>query len=118
MTVKTFKDLIVWQKSHALVLKVYRVTERFPGIEQFGLVSQIRRSSSSIATNIVEGHKRKSRKEFLHFLNMAESSLEETKYHILLSKDLGYLKEESYNELSKICDEVGKLLYSFQRSLS
>ena len=102
MSVKTFKDLIVWQKSHALVLAVYKTTKQFPVEEKFGLTSQLRRSTSSIPTNIVEGHKRKTTKDYLHFLNLADSSLEETKYHIILSKDLGYLQEEEFHKLTEI----------------
>lgn len=117
MKVRTFRDLNVWQKAHILVLEVYKITKEFPKEERFGIVSQLRRSASSIPTNIVEGHKRKSRKEFLNFLNTADSSLEETKYHILLSKDLGYIKEKEFSELNKLCDEVGRMLYGFQKSL-
>ena len=115
--VKTFRDLIVWQKAHALVLDVYRVTNTFPNEERFGLVSQLRRSAGSIATNIVEGHKRKSRKDYLNFLNIADSSLEETKYHLILSRDLGYLNDDKFLELMSMCDEVGRLLCGLQKGL-
>lgn len=114
---RTFRDLIVWQKAHALVLCVYRVTKHFPDEERFGLISQLRRSSSSIATNIVEGHKRRSRKDYLNFLNIADSSLEETKYHLILSKDLDYLKDEEFFELMEMSDEVGRLLNGLQKGL-
>jgi len=67
--VKTFRDLKVWQKAHELVLEVYRITKTFPNEEKFGLVSQLRRSASSVATNIVEGFKRKSNRDYAHFLN-------------------------------------------------
>ena len=116
--VKTFKDLKVWQKAHKLVIFVYKVTKGFPKEERYGLVAQIRRSASSVPTNIVEGHKRKSRKEYLYFLNVADSSLEETKYHIILSKDLGYLEEENFDKVTEMCDEVGKMLFGLQRALS
>ena len=115
--VMTFRDLKVWQKTHLLVLEVYRITNNFPKEEKFGLVSQLRRSVTSIATNIVEGHRRKSRKEFLYFLNLSDSSLEETKYHLMLSKDLAYLPQEKFDEVSLMCDEVGRILFGFQRSL-
>ena len=116
-TVRTFRDLIVWQKAHLLVLGIYKVTKSFPSEEKFGLASQLRRSAASVPTNIVEGYKRKSRKEFLHFLNMAESSLEETKYHLLLARDLGYVEESEFMQLSNLCDEVGRMLSGLQRSL-
>lgn len=90
MSIQTFRDLLVWQKSHKLVLSVYQISISFPTEEKFGITSQLRRSAASIPTNIVEGHKRKSLKEYLHFLNISEASLEETKYHLLLSNDLGY----------------------------
>ena len=78
--IKSFKDLKVWEKSHSLVLKIYKITGSFPCEEKYGLTSQIRRSVSSIPTNIVEGYKRKTTKDYLHFLNISETSLEETKY--------------------------------------
>lgn len=116
--VKTFKDLLVWQKAHALVLKIYEITKAFPPEEKFGLTSQLRRSASSIPTNIVEGKKKNSTKEFLHFLNISDCSLEETKYHLLLSKDLGYLKTNEFDAIHKDCEEVGKMLFGLQKSLS
>jgi four helix bundle protein len=76
---KTFKELKVWEKSHNLVLNIYKLTQKFPSEEKFGLVSQLRRSASSVPTNIAEGFKRNSLKDYLHFLNLSESSLEETK---------------------------------------
>ncbi len=117
-SVKTFRDLVVWQKSHELVLEVYKTSKSFPADEKFGLVSQIRRASSSIPTNIVEGYKKKGNKEFLRYLNIADCSLEETKYHLLLAKDLIYLTEGDFNHLSSKCDEVGRMLSALQRRLS
>ena len=113
----TFRDLLVWKKTHAFVLEIYQITKSFPKEEKFGLVSQIRRSASSIPTNIVEGQKRNSPKDFLHFLNMADSSLEETKYLLILSKDLKYLDETNFMNLSSKCDEIGKMLSGLQKSL-
>ena len=118
MSVKTFRDLLVWQKSHALVLEIYKITQSFPKEERFGLVAQIRRSASSIPTNIVEGQKRKSTKDYLHFLNMADGSLEETKYHLILSKDLGYLSNGQFTSLTQSCDEIGRMLSGLQKSLT
>lgn len=115
--VTSFRHLIVWQKAHALTLELYRVTKAFPQDEKFGIVSQLRRSASSIATNIVEGHKRNGRKDFLHFLNLADASLEETKYHLILSRDLDYLSGSDYQKLNLKCEEVGRILCGFQKSL-
>ncbi|MFA4982391.1 MAG: four helix bundle protein [Candidatus Omnitrophota bacterium] len=113
----TFKNIKVWQRAHSLVLEIYKVTKTFPKNEQYGLSAQVRRSASSIATNIVEGYKRRSRKEFNHFLNIADSSLEETKYHLLLSLELFYLSRQDYEKLSVLSDEVGRMLAGFQKSL-
>lgn len=115
---QTFRDLKVWEKSHKLVLEIYKITLQFPKEEKFGLTAQIRRSASSIPTNIVEGFKRKSQKDFIHFLNIADASLEETKYHLILSYDLGYLKEEDYKMLNDLCNEVGRMLYGLQKKLN
>ena len=82
------------------------------------MVAQIRKSSASIPTNIAEGFKRKSTKDYLHFLNIADASLEETKYHILLSFDLGYITKENYTLLSCQCEEIGKMLCGLQKKLS
>lgn len=108
--INTFRDLQVWQKSHELVINVYKLTKLFPKEELFILVSQIRRAAISIAANIVEGFRRKSLKDSLNFYHMADASLEELKYHLLLSKDLGYLSETNYNIVSSQCEEAGKLL--------
>ena len=116
--VKTFRDLVVWQKAHSLVLEIYKISKTFPSDEKFGLISQVRRSASSVATNIVEGYKKKGNKEFLHFLNIADCSLEETKYHLLLSKDLDYLDQDDFDRLLSSCDEIGRMLFKLQQSLS
>ena len=113
----TFKDLKVWEKAHSLVLEIYKQTKKFPDVEKYGLTSQLRRSAASVATNIVEGYKRKSKKDFSHFLSISEGSLEETKYHLLLSHDLKYLKSEEYKRLSDLTEEVGRMLAGFQKTL-
>src|SRR5439155_650055 len=90
-----FTDLLVWQRSHKLVLEVYRLTVGFPPDERFGLVSQLRRAAASVPTNIAEGSKRQSNPEYARFLNVAEGSLAETEYLLMLSKDLGFLLPEA-----------------------
>jgi four helix bundle protein len=102
--------LIVWQKSHELVLKIYEIKKAFPRDEQFGLTSQIRRAAVSVPSNIVEGKARGSNKEFKRFLLISRGSLEEVKYQLLLARDLKYIDEMKYKETFKIADEVGKLL--------
>ena len=116
MEVKSFEDLIVWQKAHQLTLEIYKVTKTFPEIEKFGLISQIRRSTVSICSNIAEGQT-KTRKDFLRFLDIARGSLEETKYHLILSKDLVYCTHEQYKDLFGLSDEIGKMIYGLSKSL-
>ena len=87
---KSFEDLIVWQKAHQLVLSIYKSTKGFPKTEMYGLVDQIQRSAVSVAANIAEGFRKRSKAEKRHYLNIAHGSLEETRYYLILSKDLGY----------------------------
>jgi len=112
-----WKDLKIWQKAHALVLEVYRLTNGFPKEEVYGLTSQIRRSASSVPANIVEGQSRNTTKEYLVFLYNARGSLEETRYHLLLSKDLGYVEEGMFEALESRCEEISKMLNSLIQSL-
>ncbi len=116
MDVKSFEDLIVWQKAHQLTLEIYKVTKEFPKAEKFGLISQIRRSTASIFANIAEGQT-KSRKDFLRFLDIARGSLEETKYHLILSRDLTYCTEEQFKMLYELSDEIGKMIYGLSQQL-
>ena len=90
-----FTDLKVWQRSHALTLQIYKFTTTFPPDERFGLVSQLRRAAASVPTNIAEGSKRQSNADYARLLNIAEGSLAETEYLILLSRDLGYLNDKT-----------------------
>lgn len=115
---RTFKELIVWQKSHKLVLEIYRTTKSYPKEEVYALTSQIRRASVSIAANISEGYKKKTKASKLNFLNISEGSLEEVKYYILLSKDLEYITENEYDTLEKICNEVGRLINGYSIGVS
>jgi four helix bundle protein len=105
-----FEDLHVFRESHKLVLIVYKLSGEFPKEEDFGLKSQIRRSASSVPANIVEGNSRNHKKEFIQFLYLANASLEETKYHLLLARDLDYISEAKYLEVHEQAEVVGKLL--------
>lgn len=116
--IRTYEDLKVWKKAHALVLLVYKFTKSFPVEERYGLVSQIRRAAVSIPANIVEGHKRKSTKEYAHFVNIAGASLAEVKYFILLSRDLSYLSENDYGLAFEHSEEIGKMLHGLYLALS
>lgn len=110
MPIQNFKEIIAWQKAHVLVLEIYKITKKFPKSEDFNLTSQMRRCTTSIPSNIAEGFKRKTKKDKYHFSFMAEGSLEELKYQVLLSRDLGYLDTDGYNSISAITDDVGRLL--------
>jgi len=112
-----FRNLIVWQKAHSLVLEIYRATQSFPSDERFGLTSQIRRASVSIPSNIAEGSKRRTAKDRRHFNYIAEGSLEEVKYQIILAYDLKYIDLETGKELTEKAREVGKMLSGFTKSI-
>jgi four helix bundle protein len=97
---KKFEDLAVWQKAHALVLRVYTMTRGFPKEELFGLAAQMRRAAVSVPANIVEGFYRTGWSDKARFMNVAQSSLEELRYYFILSRDLGYLKPVSTRRIS------------------
>jgi len=111
---KSFQDLIVWQKSHALALRIYRVTARYPKTEVYGLISQVRRAATSVPANIAEGFKRASRADKARMLNVAQGSLEELRYYLLLATDLGY---EDDPALAGNLDEVARLLDAYRRKI-
>lgn len=114
---RNFQDLKVWQKSHQLVLEIYKVTENFPIDERFGLISQIRRSGASIPTNIAEGCGRETDLDRARFISIAAGSASETEYHILLAHDLGFLDKNTYNKLKQHVNEVKRMLNSFIQKL-
>lgn len=111
---KSFEDLIVWQRSHQFVLSIYGFTKEFPTNEQFGLISQLRRAAVSISANIAEGFKRKGTADKLRFLNIAESSLEECRYYLILAKDLGYGESKDRNDL---LEEASRLSSRYIRAI-
>ena len=92
---KSFKDLIVWQQAHQLVLQIYRSSKEMPKNEEYGITNQIKRSAVSTAANIVEGYKRIGKKDKLRFYNISQASLEETRYFLILIEDLGLIKNLS-----------------------
>ena len=111
---KSFQDLIVWQKAHQLVLSIYQYSNNFPKTESYGLTSQLRRAGVSVAANIVEGFKKSSKTDKKRFMNIAQSSLEECRYYLILSKDLGY---GDTSDLLARLEEVSKLLESYANSI-
>ena len=108
--VRSYKDLVAWQKSMDLVTAVYRASQGFPKAEIFGLVSQIRRSAVSVPSNIAAGHARTSRKEFQYFLSNARGSLAELETQLTIAHQLAYIDETVINELLERLGEVGRIL--------
>ena len=108
--VRSYKDLVAWQKSMDLVTAVYRASQGFPKEEIFGLVSQIRRSAVSVPSNIAEGHARTSRKEFQYFLSNARGSLAELETQLTIAHQLAYIDETGINQLLDRLEEVGRIL--------
>ena len=114
---KDFRNLQVWEKAHALALVVYRVTKSFPKEELYGLTSQIRRSSTSIPTNIAEGCGRSGDAELARFMQISMGSASELEYQLLLAHDLNYLDNEIYTELHEKVTEVKRMLAGFIKTL-
>jgi four helix bundle protein len=111
---RSFQDLIVWQKAHRFVLSTYLFTEGFPKYELFGLSAQFRRAAVSIPANIAEGFKKKGRADKGRFMNIAQGSLEECRYYLILSGDLDYGKTQ---ELLLQIEEVSRLLESYTAAI-
>ena len=117
MAVKHYRELIACQKAMDLVVLVYRHTTAFPRHEMFGLTNQLRRAGVSIPSNIAEGQGRRTTAEFLHFLSIANGSLQEVETQILVAERLQYLTEKQRNELLALSAEVGRLTSGLVRSL-
>ncbi len=109
--------LEIWKKSHDLTMSIYMITKQFPKEEMFGLTSQIRRSASSVPTNIIEGQARQHVKEFKQFLYIAKGSLAETHYHLYLAKSLSYLNEETYLAIDAQIISIKMMLAKLIKSL-
>lgn len=114
---KSFRELEVWQKAHALALEIYRLTDQFPDRERFGVVAQLRRAATSVPANIAEGFGRRTTKELLQSLAIANGSLEEIRYFLILSNDLHYLSGDIRERLEHQCDSVAQMLNALGRSL-
>jgi len=112
---KRFEDLEVWKKAHELVLKIYDITKDYPSEEKFGLVSQMRRAAISIPANIAEGFKKRGLKDKANFYNIAQGSLEELRYYLILSKDLDYC--EDTDELHEFIELIGRMLHGLIKSV-
>jgi four helix bundle protein len=116
-TIKSYRDLEVWQQAMDLAVECYKVTQRFPRTEMFGIVSQIRRSASSVPANIAEGHGREGRAHFIQFLRVAQGSLKELETHLLLSARVGFLQDNEGGPILRRCADVGKMLRGLIRAL-
>jgi len=114
---KDFRNLQVWQKAHQLTLLIYDVTRRFPREEVYGLTSQIRRCSASVAANIAEGCGKRGNAEFQRFLNISAGSASELEYHFLLGHDLRFLEDNIYEILNRAVVEVKRMLASLARKV-
>lgn len=113
-TARRFRDLVAWQKAHQFVLAVYRFTESFPDREKYGLAHQMRRAAISIPANMAEGFGKRSKAEKARFLSIAEGSLEECRYYLILAEDLGYGKTDA---LTTTLEEVSRLLNAYARAI-
>lgn len=114
---KDYRELKVWEKAHEYALSVYKATRDFPKEELYGLTSQLRRSASSVPSNIAEGCGRNSDAELARFLEIAYGSASESDYQLLLAKDLGYLNVDSFKSLSVMVEEIRRMLNGFIQKL-
>jgi four helix bundle protein len=112
-----FTELQVWQRGHSLVLSVYRMTTGFPQNERYGLTSQLRRAALSVPTNIAEGSKRLTPQEYARFLNIAEASLAETEYLVMVSRDLGYVTATIATKAFSEISELSRMLHSLRKKV-
>jgi len=114
-TAKSFRDLVVWQKAHAFVLEIYRVSEGFPATERYGITSQLRRAAVSIAANIVEGFRKRGPADKVRYFNIAQGSADECLYFLILIHDLQFTDT---NLLQQRLEEVLRLLHAYMRAIA
>ena len=114
---KSFESLLMWQEAHKLTLLVYELTKSFPKDELFGLTSQFRRAVVSISANIAEGYKKRGYADKLRFMNISQGSLEECRYYIILSKDLGYISESDKLKLEDHISRTSYLLNTYCKKI-
>lgn len=116
--VKTYKELLIWQKGIKLVVLVYKLTKTFPKEELYALTSQLKRASISIPSNIAEGFGRQTDKSFNHFLNISKGSLNELETQMIIAKELDFVSdEEIFNEIMLLIEEESKMIYAFSKNL-
>ncbi|MFH0763880.1 MAG: four helix bundle protein [Candidatus Omnitrophota bacterium] len=115
--INSYKDLDVWQKSIELVKEIYTVTKKFPREEMFGLITQMRRSSVSISSNIAEGKTRQHANEYVQFLYIALGSCSELNTQAIISKELSFAREEEFNSISEKIDHISRMIRNLIKSL-
>ena len=118
MSVRSYRDLIVWQRSMELVEETYSLCSRLPPAERDALADQMRRSAVSVAANIAEGHSRVHRKEFLHMLSIARGSLMELETHLLIAERVYLLSDDQVSRALALLDEVSRMLSAMRAKLS
>ena len=116
--IKSYQDLIVWQKSVLLVTDIYTITKTFPQDERFGITSQLNRAAVSIPTNIAEGWGRETSKNYLQFLRISRGSIMEVQTLLIIAKNLNYISEEKFDILKNKTEEVGKILQGLIKSIN
>jgi four helix bundle protein len=114
---KSYRDLLVWQKAMELTVETYRFSSSFPRSETYGLTSQLRRAGVSVPSNIAEGYGRRSRKEYVQFLCISQGSLKELETQVILAQRLNYGSKTAVNGLLELSEEVGRMLGALIRSL-
>ena len=117
-TIRSYRDLIVWQKSVEMVIAVYRATKKFPSSEQFAITSQVKRAAVSVPANIAEGYGRNTQKEYAHFLRIAQGSLSELETLLTIAQKISYCSAQEYSTLEKHASEVARMLYALRKSIS
>ena len=113
----SFRDLIVWQKSHEFVLETYRISSAFPKEETYALTNQLRRAAVSIPANIAEGFTKKTLQNKLNYISHSEGSLQEVKYYLILARDLNYINDITFENAINSCEEIGKLLNGYIKTI-
>ena len=117
MSIDSYRDLVVWQRSMDLVVQCYRISGHFPASEMYGLTGQIRRAAVSIPANIAEGHGRDSTGSFVQFLRVSQGSIKELETHLILAARLGFIDEEACTRLLTEADEIGRMMRNLIRRL-
>ena len=118
MASKSFREVMAWQKAHEFVLAFYKTKRYFPDDEKFALVPQFQRAAVSIAANIAEGYKKVSRADKLRFFNIAQGSLEECRYYIILSRDIEYIDQQTHDRLEYIINGASWKLNGYAEGIS